>query len=62
MSDNEQRLHLVDLVKLGLEERGYQYGYATDEVMEEIETLQIYLEDWVEYERERQAELKEEDF
>ena len=62
MSDNGQRLHLIDLINLGLDERGYQYGYATDEVMEEIEALQIYLEDWVMYEKERQAELKEEDF
>ena len=54
---------LIDLVNFGLQERGYryQYGYATDEVMEEIEALIVYLEDLIEYERERQAELKEED-
>ena len=53
---------LIDLVNLGLQERGYRYGYATDEVIEEIEALRGYLEDLVEYEKERQAELKEGDY
>ena len=51
---------LTSIVYRIIEGRGYQYGNATDEMMQEIETLRIYLEDLIAYEQQKQWEKEQE--
>ena len=48
---------LIEVVGLIIDLKGYRYGHASQDVLDEIEALRIYLDDLMEYEKERQEEI-----
>ena len=48
---------LIEVVGLIIDLKGYRYGHAAQDVLDEIEALRIYLDDLMEYEKERQEEI-----